>query len=53
MRTETYLSIYKKTMHPPNQFLKNPKSTIAEEVEIHHKTIESLYKRRIFSPPSE
>jgi len=53
MRNETYLSIYKKTIHPANQFLKNKKSTISEEVEIHQKTIESLYKRRIFSPPSE
>jgi predicted amidohydrolase len=53
MRNEVYLPTYRKSIHPANRFLKHPKATIAEEANIHQKTIESLFERKIFSQASE
>ena len=53
MRTEAYLPFYKKVMHPANQFQKNPKSNLSEEVAAHRKTIDSLFDRKIYVRPSK
>lgn len=52
VRNEVYLPTYTKVMHPANQFLNQPKTTIAEEATVQRKTIESLLERHIFTPPS-
>ncbi len=52
MRNEIYLPPYQKVMHPANQFLKNPKTNISEEVAVYRKAVDSLYDRKIFVRPS-
>ena len=53
MRSEAYLPLYKKIMHPANQFLKAPKANLSEEVAAHRKTVDSLFDRGVYVRPSK
>ena len=53
MRTETYLPLYKRTMHPANQFSQRPKANLIEEVAVFRKTVDSLFERNVCVRPSD